>query len=53
MTKTPERSARELELQDRLDDVLNGIRLWENIKVGKLDWSEADEMLKRWIEASE
>jgi hypothetical protein len=38
-----------LELEDRLSDVLLGVRLWRDAK-GFEDWSNEDEALIRWIE---
>jgi hypothetical protein len=39
---------RELDLQDRLDDLLNGFEWWREVKGD--DWSTADEMLARWVQ---
>ena len=41
-----------LELEDRLSDVLLGVRLWQESK-GIEDWSDRDECLLRWVEHNE
>jgi hypothetical protein len=50
--KQPERSTRELELEDMLSDLLDGFRVWRDGKIGHGDWTEKDEMLLRWVEGS-
>lgn len=49
--KRPERTPRELELDDTLSDLLNGLRVWRDGKIHRGDWTDEDEMLMRWIEA--
>ena len=50
MSKKPRRSEREMELEDRLADVLEGFGFWRDQKMGSLEWSTADEMFARWVE---
>jgi hypothetical protein len=40
-----------IDLQDTLDDLLLGIELWKEHKVGHMTWDNEDEMLARWVEA--
>lgn len=44
--------SREMELEDRLGDVLDGLKFWRDHKVGSVDLSTLDEMLLRWLEHS-
>ena len=37
-----------LNLRDKLDDILTGVRVWKDSKEN--DWSDKDEMLSRWLE---
>ncbi len=43
-------TARDMDLQDRLDDFLNGFRLWKDGKVESGEWSDRDEAFARWVE---
>lgn len=46
-----ERTDRELELEDTLADLRNGIELWKQTKLASFgDWSDHDEALLRWVE---
>lgn len=46
----PKRSERELELEDRLADLMAGFELWKQHKVASMEWSSQDEMFSRWVE---
>lgn len=39
-----------LDLEDRIDDLLAGFDYWSVQKIGGLSWSVEDEMLARWVE---
>ena len=39
-----------LNLKDELDDIRSGFELWRDLKVAKMEWTQLDEMLARWIE---
>lgn len=41
-----------MRLIDKYDDLLNGIKIWEEHKVGHMEWSDMDEMLLRWVESN-
>jgi hypothetical protein len=47
---THRKSEQELELQDRLDDLLEGLDFWREQKLASLELSTLDEMLLRWVE---
>jgi hypothetical protein len=49
-TDEPKRSPRELELEDRLADLLEGLEFWRQYKIGSAELTTLDEMLLRWIE---
>lgn len=45
--------AENLRLQDRLDDLMTGLEFWKQHKVAAVESTTMDEMLMRWVEASE
>jgi len=49
--KAPDRSAEELALVDRLDDVMAGYEFWKRHKIAGGELSVLDEMLIRWVDA--
>jgi hypothetical protein len=51
MTVRP--SERELELVDRLSDLMTGFRRWRDLKVGSAEWTDDDEAFARWVEHNE
>jgi hypothetical protein len=51
MTVRP--SKRELELVDRLSDLMTGFRRWRDLKVGSAEWTNDDEAFARWVEHNE
>jgi 3-phenylpropionate/cinnamic acid dioxygenase small subunit len=42
-------STEQLQLEDRLDDLLLGYDLWVSSKVGTGDWTDKDEAFARWV----
>lgn len=44
------RSVREMELEDRLSDLLSGFRFWRDHKVASCELTTLDEMYARWVE---
>lgn len=47
------RSEREVELEDRLADVLAGFVWWRDQKVSACEGTTTDEMFIRWVEHNE
>lgn len=47
------RSAKELKLEDRINDLISGFEMWKAHKVGSMDWTDVDEALLRWVEHNE
>jgi hypothetical protein len=41
---------RALDLEDRLDDIVSGLRHWYRTHADGVEWSIEDEALYRWVE---
>lgn len=44
--------AQNLKLQDKIDDLVQGLEFWKQHKVAAVESTTMDEMLMRWFEAS-